>query len=253
MSFDTLEESRYNLVKNKLLILGWRIDNRLTSDDVSFIEDIVDKTAELQVSSALTNTKIDELSCEAYNVLKFQLMSPEERAYMMTGVYVESRYFSNIIQIIDEASLCFYRGYFTSSLAILFIAVEMYLINLSGWDRVSRKPSFKELKDSILNLPTCDEREEARQILNVIYSNYTSSSPTQFYFNRHGLLHGMRGPQEVDEMNCARIFQFFDIVLGAEGLGRDIIYTDEFYRRVEAYKSCRIVANEQILLKNHVS
>jgi tetratricopeptide (TPR) repeat protein len=118
-----------------------------------------------------------------------------------------------------------------------------------GWTPGMPDPKFYELKAAIQHLPSSSSREHATQILSVVYERYDPLSPSQFLFNRHGLLHGVRGPDDVDEMNCARMFTLFDTLCDAEGLYKMLVHDDEFRLRHSAYKNCIKTGNEQKLLK----
>ncbi len=248
MSFDNLDEIKFDAVKKALLLLGWKVEYRSTTEDVRCVEEITENTNKLYSSSKLTEEKTNELSYKIFEIFEYQVMSPEERSAMMESAYSQSKYFSSLIAFVDEAILCYYRGYYTSSLATLFILVESYLLNLLGWKKGTPKPSFKSLKGAMNILPSCIERDDAAQILDVIYSFYDPANPTHFNFNRHGLLHGLRGSQEMDMMNCARIFQFFDLLCFAEGLGRGFIVTEPYRFRLETYKNCDQMKRDTTLL-----
>ena len=99
-------------------------------------------------------------------------------------------------------------------------------------------PSFAELKASIRKLPDSSVRDEAEQVLKVLYVRYNAASPPQFLFNRHGLLHGLRKHDDVDVMNCARMFLLFDLLCYAEGLSRSVIYDETFHKRHTLYRVC---------------
>lgn len=202
-----------------LLMLGWRADNRLTSEDEAMITPIIEKAILLNGCGRLTPDEIDKLSLEVYRIASFQMMNTEERAKLISGAYSQSRYLSPAVPLIEQATCCFYHGYRTSALATLFIIVESYLRNLLGWQPGHRDPTFSQLKNSVNLLPECKSRNEAAAVLNAVYARYNAENPPQFYFNRHGLLHGIRTALgKVDEMNCVRIYLLMDLLCAAEGL-----------------------------------
>lgn len=248
MGIEVFEPEEIELLDNALVDLGWKLDIRLTTEAAMGMKSIAEEVIDLKDKNNLTQEKIDELACSAFDILSFQLMNVEERAFMIEGVYKESGYLGILVPLIDEALFCYYRGYFTASLAVLFIVVESYLLNLYGWSPGDIKPSFNQLQGAINNLNESNSRRKISHILSVIYSRYNAANPTQFYFNRHGLLHGMRGPLEVDRMNCARIIQFFDSACAAEGLRRSIVITDNFRNRFDAFSQCVYLGNERLVL-----
>ena len=97
--------------------------------------------------------------------------------------------------------------------------------------------------------PASPHRIEAEAILAAIYSRYSALSPPQFLFNRHGLLHGLRGSQNVDQMNCVRMFLLFDVLCWAEGLGRGLVYDEQFYARHATYGACQRLGRESSLMQ----
>lgn len=248
MSFDVFTDEELQNFEEGLLLLGWKPDIRLTTEDVMQLKNVAENTVELKRNNELSLEKIEELATRAFNIMEFQIMNVDERAAMIEGSYQESNHLKLLVPLIDEAMFCYFRGYYTASLATLFIVVESYLLKLYGWSAGDKKPSFSQLKTAITNLEPSDAREKANSILKIIYSHYDASSPSTFNFNRHGLLHGMRNALEVDKMNCARIIQFFDLASSAEGIGRGYCMTDNLKRRAEAYEQCVYFGREKLVL-----
>lgn len=183
--------------------------------------------------------------------MSFQIMNVDERALMTSGPYKRSQFFAPLVPMIDEAILCVYRGYYTAALATLFIILEQYLRQLAGWKPGMPDLTFSALRAGVKNHAESTSRDEAEMILSVIYSRYDAQSPPQFYFNRHGLLHGLRESKSVDRMNCVRMLLLFDVLCFAEGLGRGIVYDEEFNLRHTAYTECRYLGTEKkLMLRN---
>lgn len=234
-----------------LLLLGWQDSVRFTTEDRSMLMPICEKAIRLSKKGKLTPDSRDELSLKAYGFLYFQVVGVQERADYISLVYYNSKYFRPLINLIDEATLCFYRGYNTAALSLLFITLESYLRAVYNWSPGDRDPSFVNLKNAVLTLPDHLSAKKAFEIINVVYSRYEAVSPTQFEFNRHGLLHGVRGPTKFDEMNCARIFQLFDILCAAEGVDRTGfgIPLEMFKNRYKVYENCRQNKLESMLTR----
>ena len=180
--------------------------------------------------------------------MAFQIMNIEERASSLIGTYQRSAYFQSLVPLIDEATLCYYRGYYTSALATLFIVLERYLRDLVGWRPGMPDPSFANLRDAVKNHPESEARGEAEAILSVIYARYNAASPPQFLFNRHGLLHGLRGQHDVDQMNGVRMYLLFDILCEAEAVSPTNVIGDEFSLRCAAYEGAGRSRVESALL-----
>ena len=251
MSFADWDEVEVGRVHDGLLLLGWRADSRLTSEDASLARDIANEALAYSAQGTLSPELIDGLAARAFDVMSFQLMNVDERAAMTSGPYKESLLFGPLVSLIDEAILCYYRGYYTAALATLFIVCEQYLRQLSGWRPGMPDPSFAALRAAIRKQPDSESRHEAEMILSAIYARYNTLIPPQFFFNRHGLLHGLRGSKDVDRMNCVRMLLLFDVLCSAEGLGRGLVYTEEFYQRHSAYKACvRLGKEKQLMLRN---
>jgi hypothetical protein len=251
MSFADWEPHEVEEVHKGLLLLGWRADNRLTSDDALLVRDLAHEALAHLAKGTLSPNTIDDLAERAFDVMSFQLMNVDERAAMTSGPYKESTLLEPLVPLVDEAILCYYRGYYTAALATLFIISEQYLRKLAGWQPGMPDPTFAELRASVRAHPESGSRDEAEMILAAIYSRYDAQLPPQFFFNRHGLLHGLRGPKDVDRMNCVRMFLFFDVLCSAEGLGRGLTYSEEFYQRHTAYRSCiRLGKEKQLMFRN---
>jgi hypothetical protein len=243
---ETIEE-----IQRGLLLIGWRADMRLTDDDALLIQKVALESIQLHKENRLTPDQIDRLAIAAHNIMEFQVMNVDERASMASGPYSESNYFSDLIPLIDEATLCYLRGYDTAALANLFIVLESYLLRLYGWTNTTRKPRFTALKASVRKHPAGNLRTEAEEILSKVYHDYQANSPPQFFFNRHGLLHGLRGPKGVDRMNCVRMYLLFDILCFAEGLPRSVIVDERFTQRHDIYSKCTRLGSERALLQKN--
>jgi len=238
-------QDNFERMHDGLLLLGWRADNRLTSEDEAMITPLVEKAISLSESGCLASDEIDKLALEVYRIASFQMMNTEERAKLISGAYSQSRYLSPAVPLIDQATCCFFRGYHTSALATLFIIIESYLRNLFGWQPGHRDPTFAQLRDAVNLLPECRSRDEAAAVLNAVYARYNAENPPQFYFNRHGLLHGIRPALgRVDEMNCARIYLLLDLLCAAEGIDTgSYVFSgpdDIFYRRNDLFRKCTL-------------
>lgn len=208
------------IIEHGLLLPGWQDSVRLTTEDRAMLRPICEEALDLNKSKNLTHDAIDELSLKVYDIIAFQITSVQERADYISLVYYNSKYFNKLLNLIDEATLCFCRGYFTAALSLLFIILERYLRSVYGWQPRDKDPTFYNLTNSIMSLPDEESASKANKIIKVIYSRYDASSPSLFEFNRHGLLHGVRGPTAFDEMNCARIFQLFNLLCSAEDVDR---------------------------------
>jgi len=250
MGFADWKLDEVETVHRGLLLLGWRADIRSTSDEAAMLSDIASKALEYAAAGQLTPDLIDDLSAKTFEIIASQVMVFDERASMVSGSYKESEFFRYLIPLIDEAALCYYRGYFTSALATLFIVLESYLRKLKGWLPGMPDMSFLDLRTAVKNHPDSEMRDEAEKIISVIYARYNASSPPQFLFNRHGLLHGLRGPQDVDRMNCVKMFLLFDVLCWAEGLERAIVIDEEFSLRCTAYEKASQSRIETTLLSS---
>lgn len=251
MSFADWNPSEVQKVHKGLLLLGWRADLRLTSDDSSMIRDVAYEAVKSAEAGILSPEVIDGLAEKAFDVMSFQIMNVDERALMTSGPYKESRLYSPLVPMIDEAILCYYRGYYTAALATLFIILEQYLRQLVGWKPGMPDLKFAALRAAVKNHPESQARDEAEMILSAVYARYNARFPPQFYFNRHGLLHGLRGPKHVDQMNCVRMLLLFDVLCSAEGLGRGLVNNEEFDLRRAAYMACQRLGSEQkLMLRN---
>ncbi len=248
MSFADYNQEELVSIKYGLNLIGWQIDLRLTSDDASFVSKIAHEALELQNSNKLDPDKIDELALRAYENIEFQIMNPHDRASIITNQYKSSEYLKDLINAIDEALICWYRGYYLSASSIFFIVIERCMRKIANWEEGHSDITFPQLKNAIRNLPQSDSRNEAEIILNVIYSRYDAMNPTAFFFNRHSLLHGIRINSKYDEMNCVRMIRLLDLIIESEGLGYGGIIDNEYKIRTDIYLSCKRNKLENMLL-----
>ena len=237
-------------MNNGLALLGWRFDKRLTTDDAAQLWTIAETALELQRQEALADAELESLALDAYEILYHQVVGAHERADMASCTYHNSRHFRKLIPLIDEATICFFRGYYTASLSLLFVVLEAALLSIHGWTPGDKKPRFKELLDATLTLPNAGAAQIANSILNNVYSKYEANTPSQFLFNRHGLLHGLRIETKYDEMNCARALQLIDTICAAEGVLRKALGDNlELHRhRSGIYEHCQTSRTEQMLI-----
>lgn len=203
------------------------------------MRDLSREALSLHASHALTPDETERLALEAYYHIAPQVMSVQERAFMATGAYFDSRNLHPSLRMLDEAVLCFEAECFTAALALLFIVLERYLRCVANWAPGQPNLSFLQLREAIMKFPASTERYESRAILDRLYAYYNAASPPQFYFNRHGLLHGMRPQADVDRLNCARIFMLFDKLCAAEGQSRIVTNMPALQMRIEMYLSGR--------------
>jgi ABC-type polar amino acid transport system ATPase subunit len=137
MSFGDWPNETIKEIQRGLLLIGWRADMRLTDDDASLIQKVALEAIQLHKENQLTPGQIDRLAVAAHDIMEFQVMNVDERTTMASGPYSESKYFVDLVRLIDEATLCYWRGYDTAALATLFIVLESYLLLLYGWTNVT--------------------------------------------------------------------------------------------------------------------
>lgn len=250
MSFADYDKTELGLIKHGLNLIGWQIDLRLTPDDALLVSKIAYEALELQKSNKLNPEKTDELALRAYENIAFQIMNPHDRASSVTYQYKFSEYLKDLISAIDEALICWYRGYYLSASSILFILIERCMREIANWEEGNNDITFAQLKNSIRNLPDSSSRDEAEVILTVIYSRYDAMNPTAFFFNRHSLLHGIRINSKYDEMNCVRMVLFLDLIMEAEGVDSPVIINNEYKNRIDIYLSCKKNKLESLLMKS---
>lgn len=233
-----------------LIETGWTYNCRCTPDEEAALEKICEEINILKSANKLDISKRENYAIEVYKIISFSLTSVDNRADWVSCSYLNSPRFKKILKFLDEAQLCFYRKYYTSSLALLFITLEKYLRNLYGWNPGSKDPTFFDLKNSVNNLPNTTNVSIAIKILDNIYARYNSLNPCVFYFNRHGLLHGLHREELYDEMNCARLFNLFNILCNAENIQRTAWgqNLELFNYRYDTYRSCCSNKLEELLI-----
>lgn len=238
MSFADYTDEQIDRVDKGLSLLGWGVYWAVTSDDASMLSDIASQAISMADSGTLEDEKIEALSLQAYRILGPHIMKPDTRIYMM-GLYTEVSRATGILSLLDEATMAFYRGYHTSSLATLFVALEAYLRCVRGWKPGDKNLSYPDLVNTVEGFPDSDTKQRVLGILKGLYSHYDPLQPTRFLFNRHGLLHGLRVGDETDEMNCARMFYLFDLLMALEDdMPAGVIVDGETGLRRDAYWDC---------------
>jgi hypothetical protein len=237
-------------INSGLALLGWRFLENITNEDSYALLAIADRALALCDTDPLFDVKIEILAYDAYRVLNLYVMEPGERAMMTTGPYLESKYLPELTPLIDEGALAYYRGYYTASFSVLLIALERYLRLVLQDAQPNANTTFAALRQSISCFKSSKFRDYAEVVLQGLYGRYDSASPTRFYFNRHGLLHGIREPLEIDRMNSSRMFLLFDLLLGAEigRIPRYMVDRNAFDRRYQAFSECSLSASEGKLL-----
>jgi hypothetical protein len=233
-----------------LFLLGFAVDSRTTSEDTLRLKEIA-----IEVLAAESEKKLDDdlreaLAWRAYDVLSALFLS-EERTTMVHAMYLDSKLLEPLVPIIDEATLAFFRGYFAASLGTLFVALEQYLRRLRRWKPGDGDVKFGDLRKAVDTFPDSEWKKRAAKILEGIYERYEALSPPFSFFNRHGLLHGIRGPHPMDRMNCGRMFFLFDYLAAAEsrGMRRSVVLDSAFQERLDIYSSCVLLGRERKLLR----
>ncbi len=234
-----------------LNLLGWRADFRATSEEHSSLEPIAQAAIDLHAAGKLTNEIRNGLALRAFWILEFQLTNTQERALMTGVVYRQSKFLGPSVQLVDEAVLCYYRGYYAASLALLFVVTEQALLRMAGWKQGTHKPIFSKLKDAVKTLPSSESAAEAAEILEVVYGQYTQPSDSPFGFNRHAVHHGLRDFTALDKMNCVRALLLLDVFAVAESLSRSVWEDgfDEIAKRREAYEQVVSLGTEMKLIR----
>lgn len=247
-----ISEMDYERLHRGLRLLGWRADTRLTNDDEWALQAIIDDALLLEANGRLATDEKDRLALKAFHILEFQIMNVQERALMSSAVYSRSAHLAESVTLIDEALLCYYRGYYAAALALLFIITERYLLSATGWEEGNRKPLFPQLVQSMSLLADQEAATEAESILRAVYARYQSAADASFGFNRHAVHHGLRDFTSTDKMNCVRAFLLLDLFAAAEGSGRGFSGQDEYDEiamRVDAFGAAISYGREMMLIR----
>lgn len=243
-------EDEWERVHAGLALIGWSYDSRITNEDSLIVLEIADRANAVDGSNPQADEQWERLAEEAFDYIGFYVSEPSERAATVTGPYLESQYVRPLIPLINEATLTYYRGYFASSFALLLIGLESYLRDLLSLPTGGGDPTFRQLRTAILRFPQSRSRDAVGRLLSGLYSRYESHSPTRFYFNRHGLLHGLRDPMTIDRLNSCRMIQLFDLLCGMETgrSGRFMNNHAKFDTTFNAYSQCVRYGRERPLL-----
>lgn len=233
-----------------LSYLGWYADSRLTNEDELCLQEIAEESLALASKDELSPEAIDKLSMVAYEIIRFQIVGIEERTRMAT-FYADSEHLRPLMRLIDEYTLAFFSGYYTAAFALQLIVLESYLRSIIGWRPGDKDPTFSNLRKSCANFPECEAKGRIIGLLDGLYGRYDPLNPTQFFFNRHGLLHGIRGAYSLDELNCGRMFLLFDIFAYFEPkpAGTSGMIDDEYRLRAAAYQKGGVRRQHSVLFR----
>lgn len=245
------EPEEFDRVDRGLSLVGWLFVGSPSADDAIFLAEIATEALAHQASGTLTADLTGTLAWRAYETLWPYVDGAEYRTAVVTDLYPQSSTMADLVPLMDEATLAYYRGYSTVALAGLFVLLEAYLRALLRWRPGDPPVSFRSLLRSLDALPDSPHRHRAKLLLDGVYGHYDALTPTAFFFNRHGLLHGLRGPLAVDRVNCARMFVLFDALVSAE-IGKSFsgyIHSPAFEERLRMYESCVGLAVERQFLK----
>lgn len=245
------EPEELERVNNGLSLVGWLFVGSPSADDALLLAQVAFDALTNREAGTLTAELAHNLAKRAYEILWPYVGGSEYRAAVVSDHYSRSSRLAPFIPLIDEATLAYYRGYWTVALAGFFILAEAYLRVLAGWQPGGPPASFKSLQQGLLKFPASAHRTRAQSLVGGIYSYYDSLDPPTFFFNRHGLLHGLRGPQEADRVNCARMFVLLDALVSAE-LGKGFsgyVSSPSHEERLRMYASCVHLGVEKRFLK----
>jgi hypothetical protein len=240
--FDRMEEG--------LALLGWCRPVRLSGDEELALMEISAKAIDAHNAGGLSDAVAEELSVDAYNILSWGVENVEFRTEIVTELYSKSPAMLPLVHFVDEVTLAYFRGYWTTALAGLFVILEAYLRAILGWRPGDPDVSFRQLREAVDRFEPSDYQLKAKRLLDGLYARYDPLSPTRFDFNRHGLMHGIRGPSWMDRMNCARTLTLLDSLVAAElGRGsRGYNVTDALLARLAAYQNCVYLGSERLFL-----
>ncbi|MGF1694028.1 hypothetical protein [Photobacterium kagoshimensis] len=235
--FDIFTEEENLEFEKGLSLTGWYVDCRATTDDLMRLKSISERALELNPSNEDYAENIEKLSIEVFHIVVHYLSNPADRAALVSYGYEQSSFFSGTINMIEESICAYYSGFHTAALSLLFISLESYLRNLSGWKPGDKDITFKQLKNAVEKLPPNEYREMAQQIINNVYSRYDATSPALFYFNRHGLLHGLRTENnEYDQMNYLRLLSLMDLLAFSDGGRRSGVINERFKNLADKFE-----------------
>jgi len=241
MSFADWDTQELEQVEEGLIPIGWLCVGSPSTDDAGLLKDISTEVRSHISAGTLTDAVVERLAWQAHDILWPYVGGAEYRAAVVTDLYSRAPLFTPLVPLLDEATLAYFRGYSTVALAGFFVLLERYLRALIGWKPGDPSVSFSDLRDKALDrFPDTAYRKRAHRLLQGVYSHYNSLNPTPFFFNRHGLLHGLRGPHTLDSMNCNRMFVLLDQIVSVEaGRGHTgYIWSAELETRLSLYKNC---------------
>lgn len=178
----------------------------------------------------------------------------------------------------ESAIFAYYKREYAASVCLLLVTLEGILLSINGW-KVGQpnKPKFRQLTDTIANLPLVnvnpemnDIQEAFRDALSAfvqrwIYSNTDNADFSLSVLNRHYVLHGMDVGNFYRPQDLHRLILGFDLLIDLiaiiNGTYRPSVEADndvyqrreEFYRRLQGGAIQVHVAgdSEQKLLREH--
>jgi hypothetical protein len=238
-------------IDDGMALLGWRFTTRATNDDSGLLGGIAEKALSLQSQKKLIGNELEKLSGEAYDILWAYIASAEWRAQVVSDLYVRAPLMEPVIPLVDEATLSYFRGYFTAAFATLTISLEAYLRRLTRWQPGDNDPTFSSLSKAVETFPESKAKGDVIRVLKGFYGRYEALRPTAFHFNRHRLLHGIEVPNPNDDMNCGRMFVLLDDIVAAEvgQYSSGYVWNQGLEARISAYSVCVHLGSEKLFLK----
>jgi hypothetical protein len=88
VGIEVFDDDELEQIEKALLLLGWKVDIRLTTEEAMCIKSIAEEVIDLKNSNSLSAAKIEELACKAFDIMAFQVMNANERAFMVECAYV---------------------------------------------------------------------------------------------------------------------------------------------------------------------
>jgi hypothetical protein len=239
-----------NDLTDGLILLGWFVDGRATSEDEQLLGEIAREALARDREGTLNDATLIALSFRAFDLLQAGLLDPGERAVIITSQYTRSTHLAADVPLVDEAILAYYRGYHTAALALLFVVLERFLRSAIGWKPGMDKPTFKKLSEGVAVFPSGPYSDCADRLLKIFYAKLDPLHQPALLMNRHGLLHGMRGQSALDRMNVARALGLLDLLTIVElgSFRRGFSRGDGFEGRFSLYSTCVFLGRERALL-----
>lgn len=157
------------------------------------------------------------------SLVELAVLDPRVRALQKKGRFEHFAAFKAFVNLIEAATLCYFRGNYLSSYMTLMPVAEGIMLRWMGYSGAGEKPEFEDLRKFFSKShvrqpcpgnPLFHEiySKACNKILNEHLYKSSQNGPAYSNFNRHLAAHLLNNSQFATKENCIRLFLLVDIM-----------------------------------------